>query len=108
MIRLTCLAAFDPFVVIVNAIGADPADVPAVPFDLELSTKNILGKIFHRIIVFGPVFALGFFGSILFFPGSVPVFPFSFHREPTYIVLNVGFDHIAKNNVVNFYFHHLS
>ena len=57
---LTVLDLANLFVVLVNGVGAYPSNVSAVPFDFKLPPANIIGKIFHRLIVFTPRFALGF------------------------------------------------
>lgn len=43
---LTVLDLANPFVVLVNGVGAYPANVSAVPFDLKLPTANIVGNSF--------------------------------------------------------------
>ena len=48
------LTGFDfsnPFIVLANVIGADPADVSAIPFDLKLPAEYIIRKLLYGFIV---------------------------------------------------------
>ena len=105
MDSLPILGISDPFIVFVNAIGAYRADMPSVPFDFEPVTTDIILTIFPGFVIFRPAFPLSFRIRVLFFPGSIPVFPFTLHGEPTHIVLNVGLDHIPKDDIFKFNSH---
>ena len=49
---LAILDFSNPFVMLIDGIRADPANVSAIPFDLKLPAANIIGKILHRLIAF--------------------------------------------------------